>query len=385
MGLGKVAAGKKDHKVANVDDISEMLCTKANNIRTKVGSGSMYQSCCIFADSDLEQNPKLQLLKSQGLITSSPFAEAAKFTGAEAHPPPAEMDEESDDETPHGGPAGAGARNAQATPDDQQSGGGSVRGGGSPSYQPPAGFASGPQGFASGGYAYGAGGGFGFGGGFGGAPGFGGGGFGGFYPGVPPAAGFGGSSDFGDGIPVDAVLSPPMPRPKHLGARADEGQQGTQQGKKQRRPDGGCGNQPAAPRQRAGAAEQKKADKAADKAAAAAAAAAAVAAADKAEARFQHVFAIFEDDGLLPTPPLPFIDGDLGAAELKKLIGTYVMVPVGKYKGLSHEKTHLGWAAKIIGFAKAHKKVKLQTSDEPAVQHDVKNGPWALAKLVRLT
>ena len=103
-----------------------------------------------------------------------------------------------------------------------------------------------------------------------------------------------------------------------------------------------------------------------------------------AEANFEEVYAVFKGDGILPSPPLPPIDGSDHSA-LRKLIGKYVMVPVAKYPKLWAGPAHLGWAAKIVGFEKDQYVVRLQSMGEKAVRHPVLKGVYALVNLVRLT
>jgi hypothetical protein len=135
----------------------------------------------------------------------------------------------------------------------------------------------------------------------------------------------------------------------------------------------------------------KKAKVVADQAKAAAAAAdqaeADTAAADKAAAaaadKLADIFEVMKGDGILPSQPLPVIvAGDMDG--LRALVGKYVLVPASKYKKLQKGANHLGWAAKVISFESAYSKVKLQSKGEQPIKFSVKDGSYALAKLVRL-
>jgi hypothetical protein len=333
----------------------DKLCTKASNVRNSKGDGA-YLDVTTMAETDVADSPELKSLQEQGLIKTSNTISSVKIVPQQAEMEPVDA-EEMNTPLPR---AGAGATGFPASPDDNGGGDGFGGGGGfgSGGFGGGGGFGSGDGGFGSGGFGSGGGG-------------FGGGGFG--------AGAFGGGGF--DAAFLSPAQTPPAPKAKPLGARADEGAvnigAATGEGPKRRRATGG---EQAA--KRAKAASDKDAA-AADKAAVAADKAAAAKAAVTEAAKFENVFEVMEGDGLLPSPPLPSIDVDGGA--LRALIGKYVLVPSSKYKQLKKGEDHLGWAAKIVGFAKKYSKVKLKSKDETAVTFDVRAGTYALANLVRMS
>ena len=83
----------------------------------------------------------------------------------------------------------------------------------------------------------------------------------------------------------------------------------------------------------------------------------------------------------MPSPALPAFD----LTNRRDLIGLYVMVPVQKYPRFKQNDNHIGWPARIVGFANKNKKVRLAVKgDKSPAKHNVKEGPWCLLNLIRL-